>query len=80
MLSGLNAEKQVSVLDQHSRIGFYQKLRTVIIKLHFLIKIADRNYQIADHNNGVCSLIRSDKKVQKLRTTIFGARNANLQF
>jgi hypothetical protein len=44
-----------------------QKLRTEIIK-------------IADCNNGVCSLVRSDKKVQKLRTVIFGAGSANLQF
>jgi hypothetical protein len=32
---------------------------------HFWTKIADRNY-------GICSLIRSDKKVQKLWTAIFG--------
>jgi hypothetical protein len=44
-----------------------QKLRTEIIK-------------IADRNNGVCSLIRSDKKVQILRTAIFEAGSANLQF
>jgi hypothetical protein len=47
---------------------------------HFWIKIVDRNHQIADCNNGVCYLVRSDKKVQKLRTIIFGARSANLQF
>jgi hypothetical protein len=32
---------------------------------HFWTKFADRNY-------GICSLVRSDKKVQKLRTAIFG--------
>jgi hypothetical protein len=47
---------------------------------HFWTKITDRNYQIADRNNGVCSLVCSDKKVQKLRTVIFGAGSANLQF
>jgi hypothetical protein len=47
---------------------------------HFWTKFADRNY-------GICSLVRSDKKVQKLRTAIlkcrtviFGAGSANLQF
>jgi hypothetical protein len=40
---------------------------------HFWIKIAD-------HNSGVCSLVRSDKKVQKLRTAIIGAGSVNLQF
>jgi hypothetical protein len=25
-------------------------------------KIMDQNYQIADRNNGICSLVRSDKK------------------
>jgi hypothetical protein len=51
-----------------------QKLRTEIIK-------------IVDRNNGICSLVRSVKKVQKLRTdilkcrtAIFRARSANLQF
>jgi L-2-hydroxyglutarate oxidase LhgO len=51
-----------------------QKLRTKIIK-------------IADRNKGICSLVRSVKKVQKLRTdilkcrtVIFGAGSANLQF
>jgi hypothetical protein len=39
---------------------------------HFWTKFADRNYQIADRNYGICSLVRSDKKVQKLRTAIFG--------
>jgi hypothetical protein len=54
---------------------------------HFLTKFADRNYQITDRNNGVCSLVRSDKKVQKLRIVIlkcriiiFRAGSANLQF
>jgi hypothetical protein len=28
--------------------------------------------KFADHNYGICSLVRSDKKVQKLRTVIFG--------
>jgi hypothetical protein len=34
---------------------------------HFWTKIADRNYEI-------CSLVRSDKKVQKLRTAISECR------
>jgi hypothetical protein len=36
--------------------------------------------KIADHNYGIFSLIRSVKKVQKLRTAIITARSANLQF
>jgi hypothetical protein len=40
---------------------------------HFWTKIMDRD-------NGVCSLVRSVKKVQKLRTTIIGAGSTNLQF
>jgi hypothetical protein len=36
---------------------------------HFWTKIADRN-------NGICSLVRSDKKVQKLRTAILKCRTA----
>jgi hypothetical protein len=51
-----------------------QKLRTEIIK-------------IVDHNNKFFSLVRSVKKVQKLRTdilkcrtVIFRAESANLQF
>jgi L-2-hydroxyglutarate oxidase LhgO len=51
-----------------------QKLQAEIIK-------------IADRNNEICSLVRSVKKVQKLRTgilkcrtVIFGAGSANLQF
>jgi hypothetical protein len=40
---------------------------------HFWTKIADRNYEIF-------SLVRSDKKVQKLRTTIFRAGSVDLQF
>jgi hypothetical protein len=36
---------------------------------HFWTKIADRN-------NGICSLVRSDKKVQKLRTVILKCRTA----
>jgi hypothetical protein len=47
---------------------------------HFWTKIADRNYQIEERNNGVCSLVRSVKRVQKLRTAIIGAGSANLQF
>jgi hypothetical protein len=30
--------------------------------------------KFADHNYGICSLVRSDKKVQKLRTTILKLR------
>jgi hypothetical protein len=41
---------------------------------HFWTKFADHNYQIADRNNGICSLVRSDKKVQKLRITILKCR------
>jgi hypothetical protein len=40
---------------------------------YFWIKIVDRNY-------GICSLVRSIKKVQKLRTVIIGAGSVNLQF
>jgi hypothetical protein len=40
---------------------------------HFWTKFTDRDY-------GICSLVRSDKKVQKLQTTIFGVGSANLQF
>jgi hypothetical protein len=54
---------------------------------HFWTRITDRNYQITDHNNEICSLVRSVKKVQKLRTAILkcrtviiGAGSANLQF
>jgi hypothetical protein len=43
--------------------------------------------KIADRNNEICSLVRFDKKVQKLRTAIlkcrtviFRAGSANLQF
>jgi hypothetical protein len=36
---------------------------------HFWTKFADRNY-------GICSLVRSDKKVQKLRTAILKCRTA----
>jgi hypothetical protein len=41
---------------------------------HFWTKFADRNHQIADRNNGICSLVRYDKKVQKLRTAILKCR------
>jgi hypothetical protein len=41
---------------------------------HFWTNFADRNYQIADRNYGICALVRSDKKVQKLRTTILKCR------
>jgi hypothetical protein len=44
-----------------------QELRTTIIK-------------ITDRNNEIRSLVRSVKKVQKLRTVIIGAESANLQF
>jgi hypothetical protein len=47
---------------------------------YFWIRITDRNYQIADRNNEICSLVRSVKKVQKYRTAIIGAGSANLQF
>jgi hypothetical protein len=40
---------------------------------HFWTKIVDRN-------NEVCSLVRSVKRVQKLRTVIIGDGSANLQF
>jgi hypothetical protein len=46
---------------------FGQELRTAIIK-------------IADRDNGICSLVRSVKKVQKLRTVIIRAGSANMQF
>jgi hypothetical protein len=41
---------------------------------HFLTKFADRNHQIVDHNYEICSLVRSDKKVQKCRTAILKCR------
>jgi hypothetical protein len=41
---------------------------------HFWTKFADCNYQIADRDYGICSLVRSDKKVQKLRTVILKCR------
>jgi hypothetical protein len=44
-----------------------QELRTVIIK-------------IVDRNNGIRSLVRAVKKVQKLRTVFIGAGSANLRF
>jgi hypothetical protein len=47
---------------------------------HFWTKFADRNHKIADRNYGICSLVRSDKKVQKCRIIIFRAGSANLQF
>jgi hypothetical protein len=54
---------------------------------HLSTKFMDCNHQIVDRNYGICSLVRSNKKVQKLRTiilkcrtVIFGARSANLQF
>jgi hypothetical protein len=47
---------------------------------HFWTKFADHNYQIADHNYEICSLVRSDKKVQKLRTVIFGLEARTCSF
>jgi hypothetical protein len=47
---------------------------------HFWTKFANRNYQIADRNNEICSLVRSDKKVQKLRTVIFGLEARTCSF
>jgi hypothetical protein len=41
---------------------------------HLWTKIVDRNHQIADCNYGICSLIRFDKKVHKLRTAILKCR------
>jgi hypothetical protein len=55
---------------------------------HFWTKIMDRNYQITnrnyqitDQNYGICSLVCSNKKVQKLRTAILGleARTCNFK-
>jgi hypothetical protein len=43
-------------------------------------QFADRNYQITDHNYGICSLVRSDKKVQKCRTVIFGLEARTCSF
>jgi hypothetical protein len=52
---------------------------------HFWTRIADDNYKITNRNNEICSLVRSVKKLQKLRTvilklrtTIIGAGSANL--
>jgi hypothetical protein len=47
---------------------------------HFWTKFADRNHQIADRNYGIFSLVRSDKKVQKLRTAIFGLEARTCSF
>jgi hypothetical protein len=47
---------------------------------HFWTKFADRNHQIADHNYEICSLVRSDKKVQKCRTAIFGLKARTCSF
>jgi hypothetical protein len=54
---------------------------------HLWTIIMNHNYQIADHNNEICSLVRSVKKVQKLwtvilkyQTVIIGAGSANSQF
>jgi hypothetical protein len=41
---------------------------------HLWTKFMDRNYQIADRNNEIFSLVLSDKKVQKLRTAILKCR------
>jgi hypothetical protein len=57
--------------------------RTYMKKLsekHFWTKFVDLNYQIADRNNRICSLVRSDKKVQKLRTVIFGLKARTYSF
>jgi hypothetical protein len=43
---------------------------------HFWTKFVDRNYQIADRNYVIFSLVRSDKKVKKLRTAILKCRTA----
>jgi hypothetical protein len=43
---------------------------------HFWTKFTDRNHQIADHNYEICSLVRSDKKVQKCRTAILKCQTA----
>jgi hypothetical protein len=40
---------------------------------HFWTKFTDRN-------NGICSLVRSDKKVQKLWTAIFGLEARTCSF
>jgi hypothetical protein len=47
---------------------------------NFWTKIMDQNYQIADRNNGICSLVPSDKKFQKLRTVIFGLEARTCSF
>jgi hypothetical protein len=66
-----NVNKDVNMRnDAWNKMG-----RTYMKKLsekHFWTTFADRNHQIADRNYGICSLVRSDKKVQKLRTVIFG--------
>jgi hypothetical protein len=43
---------------------------------HFWTRITDRNYQIADRNNEICSLVCFVKKVQKLRTAILKCQTA----
>jgi hypothetical protein len=47
---------------------------------HFWTKFADRNHQIADRNYEIFSLVRSNKKVQKCRTTIFGLEARTCSF
>jgi hypothetical protein len=74
-----NVNKDVNMRND----AWYEMDRTYMKKSsekHFWTKFTDRNY-------GICSLVRSDKKVRKLRTvilkcrtTIFGAGSANLQF
>jgi hypothetical protein len=39
---------------------------------HFWTKIMDRNYQIADRKNGICSLVRSDKKCKNCGPQFWG--------
>jgi hypothetical protein len=55
----------------------------------YMKKLSEKNFwtKIVDRNNGICSLIHSVKKVQKLRTAILKLRtviiragSANLQF
>jgi hypothetical protein len=69
----LNINKDVNTrndaLNEMSRI--YTKKSS---EKHFWTKFVDRNYQIADRNYGIFSLVRSDKKVQKLRTAILKCR------
>jgi hypothetical protein len=53
--------------DVNMRNGAWNEMDQIYTKKssekHFWTKFADHNYQITDRNYGICSLVRSDKKV-----------------